>query len=79
MIVHEWVNICRHSFTCAASPPRRVAVPVVWQSQWCGGPSRAERAFRVITEYFWVHASGIFRDHESDPAAWGAEGSGHSG
>jgi hypothetical protein len=46
-----------------------------------GSTSRAERALsRVITEYFWVYASsGIFRDHEGGPAAWGRRGPAGSG
>src|ERR1039457_6758615 len=46
-----------------------------------GSTSRAERALsRVITEYFWVYASsGIFRDHEGGPAAWGRSGPAGSG
>ena len=57
-------------------PPRRVAVPAVWRSRPCAVPVARSALSRVITAYFWVYASGMFRDHESGPAAWGAEGSG---
>ena len=34
----------------------------------------------MITEYFWVYASsGIFRDHEGGPAAWGRRAPAGSG
>jgi hypothetical protein len=51
--------------------PGGVAVPAVWQSGGVAVPVARSALSGVITEYFWVYASGIFRDHESGPAAWG--------